>query len=70
MNWYWVILEHSMEQTQVVGFYLLPRETIQHIADRLFEQWRILDYEVIWYDNIDDLNELLRNEIVLPDEDD
>lgn len=69
MNWYWTILERSMEQTQVVGFYLLPQESIQHIADRLFEQWRILYYEVIWYDNIDDLNELLRNEIVLPDED-
>lgn len=70
MNWCWVIFEHSMEQTQVAGIYFLPQEEIQHIADRLFEQGRILDYEVVYCDNIDGLNELLRNEILLPDEDD
>lgn len=70
MNWFWVIIEHSMEKIQVVWVYMLPKEAIQHIADRFFEQSRVLDYEIIWYKDLDSLNEYLRNEIVLPDDDD
>lgn len=70
MNWFWAIIEHSMEQMQVVWVYILPKTAIQHIADRFFEQGRVLDYEVIWYMDLDSLNEYLRNEIVLPYDDD
>ena len=70
MNWFWIIIENSMEQMQVVWFYMLPKDAIQHIADRFFEQGKVLDYEIIWYQDLDSLNEYLRNEIVLPDYDD
>ena len=70
MNWFWVIVECSMEELQVAGFYLLPKDAIQHIADRMFEQGRLIDYNVVWYNDLDSLNEFLRNEITLPDNDD
>lgn len=64
----WIIVENSMELSQVVWIYHVVESELKHIADRLYEQWRIIDYEVVIFDDIEDLNEYLRNNIILPDD--
>lgn len=70
MNWIGIIVENSMELIQIAGVYMWSKKEIQHIADRMFEQGLLIDYEVMWFDDIDNLNEYLRNIILLSSNDD
>ena len=64
-----IIIEKSMDQMQVFWVYKNPTEDIRDKANRFFEQWRLVDYDVLNFETEDDMNEFLRNEVLLPDED-
>ena len=64
----WIIVENSMEFPQIVWIYYVMETELKHIADTLYSQWLLIDYEVNVFNDVDDLNMYLRSEVILPDD--
>lgn len=64
-----VVIENSWENLQVAWIYKTKQEA-KNMADRLFENWFLIDYDVLSFNEYGELNQYLQGEIILPDEND
>lgn len=61
-----VVIERSWENLQVAWLYE-SEDVARNMANRLFENWFLIDYDVLSFSDYWELNHYLQWEIVLPD---
>ena len=64
-----VVIERSGENLQVAWLYESD-EVAWNMANRLFENWFLIDYDVLSFNDYGELNQYLQWELILPNETD
>ena len=64
-----VVIERSWENLQVAWLYESD-EVAWNMANRLFENWFLIDYDVLSFNDYGELNQYLQWELILPNETD